>query len=286
MISTHLPPPVMIESEAVAGVRHPHVVLQLRHVLCRCRILRERPGQHELGLEDRPGLLDHAVQRRRHPFVDGMANALLHVLDVLPGAALEPATVQLLGHRAELNDQVLREIRRRQLAALFPPQPDEVFLIVAHDDAGIRSADEVASVVGVETNDLMRRRNCVVLNSLCTDASCSAGDRSPHCRKPAHGRGEIWGARSSRPVGRISTAPIARNASPFCSNIVALLRAAIPSAGVITQGKYKREHDAAALSKRTQFHRPLRAARVLRCVASDLEVAIQLKAPPAGCACR
>src|SRR5215472_9723488 len=39
---------------------HPHIVLQLRHVfLSRC-FLRERPGQHELTLEDRITVLDPA----------------------------------------------------------------------------------------------------------------------------------------------------------------------------------------------------------------------------------
>ena len=64
VISTHLPPPVMIESTAVLGIGDPHVVLQLRHVLLGRRFLRERPGQHELGLEHRPGALDHPVQGR------------------------------------------------------------------------------------------------------------------------------------------------------------------------------------------------------------------------------
>ena len=62
----------------------PHVVLQLRHVLFGCSFLGEGPGQHELGFEHRAGLFDDAVQRCRHPFVDGMADALLDVLDGLP----------------------------------------------------------------------------------------------------------------------------------------------------------------------------------------------------------
>ena len=37
-----------------AGIRHPHVVLQLRHVLFGSGLLRERPGQHEFGLEYGP----------------------------------------------------------------------------------------------------------------------------------------------------------------------------------------------------------------------------------------
>jgi hypothetical protein len=43
----------MIDSAAIFGVRHPHVVLELGHVLLGRELLRERPRQHELGLVDR-----------------------------------------------------------------------------------------------------------------------------------------------------------------------------------------------------------------------------------------
>ena len=36
---------------------------------------------------------------------------------------------------------------RLDLAALFPPQPQEGGLIVAHDDPGVRAADERAAKV-------------------------------------------------------------------------------------------------------------------------------------------
>ena len=56
-ISTHLPPPVITERTALLRRHHPHIVLQLRHVfLGRC-FLRERPRQHELGLEHLTGSL-------------------------------------------------------------------------------------------------------------------------------------------------------------------------------------------------------------------------------------
>ena len=42
-------------------------MLELRHVLFGRRFFRERPRQHELGLEHRPGRFDPAVQRGRHP---------------------------------------------------------------------------------------------------------------------------------------------------------------------------------------------------------------------------
>ena len=74
VISTHLPPPVMIESTEVRGVGDPHVVLELGHVLLGRRFFRERPGQHEFGLEHGAGTLDDSVQRCGHPADHRMAN--------------------------------------------------------------------------------------------------------------------------------------------------------------------------------------------------------------------
>ena len=62
---------------------HPHIVLELCHVLFGRGLFRESPRQHELGLEHRACRLDHAIQRCRHPFVHGMPNALLDVRDGL-----------------------------------------------------------------------------------------------------------------------------------------------------------------------------------------------------------
>jgi hypothetical protein len=39
------------------------------------------------------------------------------------------------------------QILRLDLAALFAPEPDQRLLILAHDDAGVRAADEGAASV-------------------------------------------------------------------------------------------------------------------------------------------
>lgn len=104
----------------IAGGRDPHVVLKLGHVLLGSGFLREGPRQHGLGLEHRTDLFDHAVQRGRHPFVHGMADTPLNVLDRLARTSLVPGTVQHLGHGAELDNQIIGEIFRLDLAALFP----------------------------------------------------------------------------------------------------------------------------------------------------------------------
>jgi hypothetical protein len=85
---------------------HPHIVLELRHMLFGGGFFRKIPGQHELGLEYGPRGLNPAVQGRRHPAVYRVKHLPLHLGDDLPGVLLVPVPVQLLGHAAELNQQV------------------------------------------------------------------------------------------------------------------------------------------------------------------------------------
>ena len=114
------------------GVRHPHIVLQLRHVLFGRRLFGKRPGQHELGLEHRPGALDHAVKRCRHPSQDRMLDPALDIHDDLVGIAFEPAPIELFGRRPELDDEVVRQVLGFDLAALLVPEPDECPLVIPH----------------------------------------------------------------------------------------------------------------------------------------------------------
>jgi len=73
-------------------------------------------------------------------------NPPLDVFDGLPGIALVPEPVEILGGLAELNDEVAGQVLRLDFAALFPPQAEQRGLIVAHDDPGIGAADELAAV--------------------------------------------------------------------------------------------------------------------------------------------
>ena len=63
------------------GIGDPHVVLELRHMLFGRRLFGERPRQHELGLEHRPGVLDHPVEGCAHPADHRVADPPLHVLE-------------------------------------------------------------------------------------------------------------------------------------------------------------------------------------------------------------
>jgi hypothetical protein len=70
----------------------------------------------------------------------------LDVRDPLAGVEFIPAAVEVLGDQAELDDQDARQVGRCDLTPLFAPEAMEGFLILAHDDPGIRAADEVAPV--------------------------------------------------------------------------------------------------------------------------------------------
>jgi hypothetical protein len=94
----------------------------------------ERPRQHEFGLENRPGSFNPAVKRRGHPPQNRMAYLALNVRKYLAGIRFVPASVQLLGGQAELNDEVSRKVLRFDLAALLPPKSEKSWLIVTHDN--------------------------------------------------------------------------------------------------------------------------------------------------------
>ena len=125
---------------------HPHVMLQLRHVLGHSGLFRERPGQHELGLKHRAGSLHHAVQGCRHPPLYGMENLPLHLGHGLAGIAFVPAPVEVFGDRAELDDQVAGQVLRLDLAALLAPQAEQGGFVVAHDDPGVGAAKKGATI--------------------------------------------------------------------------------------------------------------------------------------------
>ena len=121
---------------------HPHIMLQLRHVFFRRRFFRERPRQHELGLKDSIAALNPAIQSRRHPAQRRMAHSLLDVGDDLPGTGFIPAAIKLFSRDPKLHDEIAGQIFRLDFPPLLAPQPDQRFLITAHDDPGIRAANK------------------------------------------------------------------------------------------------------------------------------------------------
>jgi hypothetical protein len=117
-------------------------VLELRHVLFSGAFLREGPGQHELSFEHRLGALDHPVEGRGHPEQNGVPHPALHVLERFAGVRLKPAPVQGLGRDAELDDEVARQVRRLDLAALLLPQAKKGCFVAAHDNSCVGAANE------------------------------------------------------------------------------------------------------------------------------------------------
>ena len=63
-----------------------------------------------------------------------------------PGVAFEPMPVQGFGDQAELDDEIAGEVLRLDLAPLLPPQMHQGGIVAAHNDPGVRAADEVAAV--------------------------------------------------------------------------------------------------------------------------------------------
>src|SRR5260370_23501414 len=93
--------------------------------------LRERPRQHELGLENRPAARDNAIKGRTHPPEHRMTELMVHAFDGLPGIALVPVSVQGFADESRLDDEIARLGLRLDLAAFLPPEPDHRLFVGA-----------------------------------------------------------------------------------------------------------------------------------------------------------
>jgi hypothetical protein len=60
-----------------------------------------------------------------------MCNAFLDRAQPMAGVALEPVPIELLGDEAQLDDQLAREVRRLDFAALFPPKAEQGGFVAA-----------------------------------------------------------------------------------------------------------------------------------------------------------
>ena len=85
-----------------------------------------------------------------------MPNVLLDIRNDLPGIGLIPAPIEVLCHHSELDDEIAGQVLRLDLAALFPPEPEQRRLVIAHDDPGVRAADEVAAMVSAIPHALLQ----------------------------------------------------------------------------------------------------------------------------------
>jgi hypothetical protein len=108
----------------VPGIGDPHIVLQLGHILFGRARFRERPRQHELGLEHRPGSLNNAVEGGSQPPQHGVPDAALDVRQVLASIAPKPVAVEGLRYDPELDDEVAGQVFGFDFAPLFLPEPE------------------------------------------------------------------------------------------------------------------------------------------------------------------
>ena len=83
-----------------------------------------------------------------------MADCLLDVGDDLAGIRLVPAPIEVFRDQPELNNEVAGEILRLDLAAFLSPQPQKGCFVIAHNNAGIRAANEVAAIGRFESRTL------------------------------------------------------------------------------------------------------------------------------------
>src|SRR5579863_6219727 len=128
-------------------VHDPHIVLELGHMLFGRRLLRERPGQHKLGLKYPSTWTNQAIKGGSHPTVDRVVDPFLDATDSLAGVALVPSPVQVFGDAPELNDKVVGEILRLNLPSFLAPQPNQGGLVITHDQSGVRPAYETNSII-------------------------------------------------------------------------------------------------------------------------------------------
>ena len=96
VISTHLPPPVMIESAA-------DLALVTHMLCCSCAMCfsaaassENDHGSMNLASNTRVGFVDHAVERGGHPPVHGVADPPLDILDGPSRIALVPSPIERL----------------------------------------------------------------------------------------------------------------------------------------------------------------------------------------------
>ena len=137
LISTHLPPPVMIEStDSLALVTH--------ILCCSCGMYFSAApssvndhGSMNLASKTAPVASTMPSSGGGHPADDRMLHLALDIGEDLAGVAFEPVAVEGLGDDAELDDEVAGEVLGLDLAALLPPEAEQGGLVVAHDDPGV-----------------------------------------------------------------------------------------------------------------------------------------------------
>jgi hypothetical protein len=66
-----------------------------------------------------------------------MPDPALHVADLPAGVALVPGAVELFRRRAELHDEVARQVLRLGFTPFLAPKADQRDFIAPHNDPGV-----------------------------------------------------------------------------------------------------------------------------------------------------
>src|SRR6185312_16868014 len=75
-----------------------------------------------------------------------MADAALHIGDDFAGLSLIPVPVQVFGDLPHLHNEIARQILWPLFTAFLAPESKQGVFVLAHDDPGVRAADEGAAV--------------------------------------------------------------------------------------------------------------------------------------------
>jgi hypothetical protein len=91
----------------------------------------------------------------------------LHIGDDLAGVPLVPEPIELLSDVPELDDEVARQVLRLNFTPLFAPEPEQRGFVVAHDDPGVRAADESAAVGRIESRTHATLPRSSAIGAIC-----------------------------------------------------------------------------------------------------------------------
>ena len=154
VISTHLPPPVMIESTAVSQL--------VTHILCWSWAMyfsaaaSSENDQGSMNLASNTAPLPSTMPSRVAA-IHRMAGCFTDAgrIRLLPGIAFVPVAVEVLGRRPELHDEVAGQVLRLGLAPFLAPEADQGGFIAAHDDPGVGDPGIRAAYKGTANLELL-----------------------------------------------------------------------------------------------------------------------------------
>ena len=147
VISTHLPPPVMIDSTADRR--------WVTHMLCWSWAMyfsaaaSSENDQGSMNLASNTASVPSTIPSRVAA-IQGMAECLTRRWTSVtrrPELRSYQERLSVLGRRPELHDEVAGQVLRLGLAPLLAPEADQGRFVAAHDDPGVRAADEGAAVL-------------------------------------------------------------------------------------------------------------------------------------------